>query len=194
MQETSLFTRKLEKHKLCLSISYYYNYIVATGRTDNKPTVSLRTDDNGTPATWTFGLVFQQAIDRQDRTLQSRRTPQLYWNHWRYNSLNRNLSHSRTRTRLMTTCLVGTPPLRLQLLLHLLQERRDQPTPSHRAPLDTDTCPGPNPPPKYWTPKLTPNDIMEPFTGRKHLLSAADALNGNLLDVKCLRPTVYGSF
>jgi len=38
-------------------------------RKDDKPTVSLRTeDDNGTPATWTFGLVFQQAIDRQDRT------------------------------------------------------------------------------------------------------------------------------
>ena len=57
----------------------------------------------------------------------------------------------------MTTCLVGTPPLRL----HLLQpERRDtisqndtsQETPSHRAPLDAcpsldtnivdiDTCP-----------------------------------------------------
>ena len=30
-----------KKHKLCLSISYYntYNYIVATGRTDDKPTV-----------------------------------------------------------------------------------------------------------------------------------------------------------
>ena len=60
-----------KKHNLCLSIYYTiynYNYIVATGRTDDKPTVSLRTDDNGTPATWTFGLVFQQAIDRQDRT------------------------------------------------------------------------------------------------------------------------------
>ena len=29
---------------------------------------SLQQDDNGTPATWTFGLVFQRVIDRQDRT------------------------------------------------------------------------------------------------------------------------------
>jgi len=59
-----------KKHNLCLSIYYTiynYNYIVATGRTDDKPTVSLRTDDNGTPATWTL-VLFQQAIDRQDRT------------------------------------------------------------------------------------------------------------------------------
>jgi len=34
------------------------------------PTTSLQstsTDDNGTPATWTL-VLFQQAIDRQDRT------------------------------------------------------------------------------------------------------------------------------
>jgi len=52
-----------------------------------------------------------------------------------------------------TTCLVGTPPLRLQLLLHLLQERRDKPkgssqpsrrqTPSHRAPGLTPTSVNP---------------------------------------------------
>ena len=62
-----------KKHNLCLSIYYTiynYNYIVATGRTDDKPTVSLCTDDNGTPATWTL-VLFQQAIDRQDRTLQT---------------------------------------------------------------------------------------------------------------------------
>jgi len=35
-------------------------------------TTSLQsaTDDNGTPATWTL-VLFQQAIDRQDRTLQT---------------------------------------------------------------------------------------------------------------------------
>jgi len=38
------------------------------------------TDNNGTPVTWTL-VLFQQAIDRQDRTLQSRRTLQLYWNY-----------------------------------------------------------------------------------------------------------------
>jgi len=99
-----------KKHKLCLllSISYiytYYHYIIATGRTDDKPTVSLCTDDNGTPATWTL-VLFQQAIDRQDRTPAEGRFS--YWNHWRYNSLHRNLSHNRTRTRRKTTCLVGT--------------------------------------------------------------------------------------
>ena len=63
------------------------------------------------------------------------------------------------------------------------------PVPSHRAPLDTytltptsvqDTLPFP----KYWTPTLTPNDIMDPFIGQN-----SATLNGNL--VKCLRPTVH---
>jgi len=94
---------------LRLSISYIHTYIVATGRTDDKPTtVSLRTDDNGTPATWTL-VLFQQAIDRQDRTPVEGRFS--YWNYWRYNSLNRNLSHYRTRTRRKTTCLVGHPSI-----------------------------------------------------------------------------------
>ena len=65
----SIASRKLEEAQVVppFHTSYYYNYIVATGRTDDKPTVSLRTDDNGTPATWTL-VLFQQAIDRQDRT------------------------------------------------------------------------------------------------------------------------------
>ena len=46
--------------------SYYYNYIVATGRTDDKPTVCYRRQWN--PCHMDFGLVFQQAIARQDRT------------------------------------------------------------------------------------------------------------------------------
>ena len=49
--------------------SYYYNYIVATGRTDDKPTVCYRRQWN--PCHMDFGLVFQQAIDRQDRILQT---------------------------------------------------------------------------------------------------------------------------
>jgi len=60
------FACKLEKHKLCLLSIYYtiynYNYIVATGRTDDKPTVSLRTDDNGTPATWTLILSSSKSL------------------------------------------------------------------------------------------------------------------------------------
>ena len=50
-------------------------------RKERRSLQSASTDDNGTPATWTLGLVFQQAIDRQDRTLQSPRTLQLYWNY-----------------------------------------------------------------------------------------------------------------
>ena len=41
-------------------------------------------DDNGTPATWTFGLVFQQATDRQDRTQQTEGRFSLLELHWRY--------------------------------------------------------------------------------------------------------------
>ena len=64
------FTRQTGKSTSCafpFHTPYYFNS--TSIRKDDKPTVSLRTeDDNGTPATWTFGLVFQQAIDRQDRT------------------------------------------------------------------------------------------------------------------------------
>ena len=76
-----------KKHKLCLCFPYHYNHIVATGRNDDttKPTVYY-TDDNGTPATWTL-VLFQQAIDRQDRTPAEGRFSS--WNHWRH-SLHRN--------------------------------------------------------------------------------------------------------
>ena len=64
MRET-LFVRspnQMENHKLCLLST-------PTSSQPEGPTTSLQSiDDNGTPATWTFGLVFQQAIDRQDRT------------------------------------------------------------------------------------------------------------------------------
>jgi len=50
------------------------------------PTTSLLQpiliDDNGTPATWTL-VLFQQVIDRQDRTRAEGRFS-FYWNHWRY--------------------------------------------------------------------------------------------------------------
>ena len=78
-------SQKWKKHKLCLCFPYTYT---TSTRKDDKPTVCYRQQWN--PCHMDFGLVFQQAIDRQDRTLQSRRTLQLYWNHWRHN-LNRNL-------------------------------------------------------------------------------------------------------
>jgi len=59
-----------------------------------------------------FGLVFQQAIDWQDRTLQSRRTLQLYWNHWSTPWIQEYPHYYRTRTRRkMRTCLVGHPSI-----------------------------------------------------------------------------------
>ena len=106
-------------------------------------TTSLQsaTDDNGTPITWTL-VLFQQAIDRQDRTLQSRRTLQLYWNHWSTPWIQEYPHYYyRTRThRTSMTCLVGYTPLRL---LHTLQDTisqtdTSQETSSHRAPLDTN--------------------------------------------------------
>ena len=73
-----------EKHNLCLSISYSYTYHIYTtsqpkGTTSPQP---ILIDDNGTPATWTL-VLFQQVIDRQDRTRAEGRFS-FYWNHWRY--------------------------------------------------------------------------------------------------------------
>ena len=52
--------------------------------------------------------MFQQAIDRQDRTLQSRRTLQLYWNHWRYSLYHRNTpTTGQGLIAPAMTCLVG---------------------------------------------------------------------------------------
>jgi len=84
------------------------------------------------------------------------------------------------------TCLVGTHPLRLLLLL---QRNHDDETSrkearysqeqtfASRTPL-TPTSVQDTPSPKYWTPTLTPNDIMDPFIGRN-----SATLNGNLPDV-----------
>jgi len=59
-----------------------------------------------------FGLVFQQAIDRQDRTPAEGRFS--YWNHyigdittaWYTGILHRTRTH-----RTLMTCLVGTPSI-----------------------------------------------------------------------------------
>jgi len=89
-------------------------------RKDDKPTVCYRRQWN--PCHMDFDLVFQQVIDRQDRnklkdasaTGTTGDTPLT------------GHSHYRTRTRLMTTCLVGHTPLRLLLLLLLRND--DKPT------------------------------------------------------------------
>ena len=174
---SSSFARqtKWKKHKLCLSIHQPHLHVNPKGTTSLQST----TDDNGTPATWTL-VLFQQAIDPQDRTQVEGRFN--YWNHWRYN-LHRN--PPTTGQGLIVpamTCLVGHQiPLRLLLLL---QERRPTAVRNQHlagdrllriAHLDTDICPGPTPSPKYWTLKLTPTPIHR----LKHLPSAADALNGN---------------
>jgi len=56
-----------KKHKLCLLPFHQPHLHVATERNDVAYSLLLATDDNGTPATWTL-VLFQQAIDRQDRT------------------------------------------------------------------------------------------------------------------------------
>ena len=64
-----------------------FHTIATTSSQPEGPTTSLQPiliDDNGTPATWTFGLVFQQATDRQDRTQQTEGRFSLLELHWRY--------------------------------------------------------------------------------------------------------------
>ena len=130
----SSFARQLKPTK-STSCAFPYTYTTST-RKDDEPTVCYRQQWN--PCHMDFGLVFQQAIDRQDRTLQSRRTLQLYWNHWSTPWIQEYPHYYyRTRThRTSMTCLVGYTPLRL---LHTLQDTisqtdTSQETPSHRAP------------------------------------------------------------
>ena len=73
-----------KKHKLCLSISHTYNHIVAPYYGMTKPTVCCYRRQWNPCHMDDFGLVFQQAIDRQDRTLQAEGRFSFYWNHWRY--------------------------------------------------------------------------------------------------------------
>ena len=127
-------------------------------------TVSLRTDDNGTPATWT--LVLSSSKPLTGRTgLQSRRTLQLYWNHRRYHSLNRNTLPlpDKDSSQQQTTCLVGTPPLRLLLLLQRNHDEtsREEARYSQEQTFASRTWTPTSvqsQPPKYWTPTLTPLD------------------------------------
>jgi len=83
------FARKLEEaqvvppfHTTTPSTPYTHTSSQPEGTTTLPSLQSILIDDNGTPATWTLGLVFQQAIDRQDRTQVEGRFN--YWNHWRY--------------------------------------------------------------------------------------------------------------
>ena len=63
MRETLRSLANWKKHKLCLLSIHLLQRLP-----ERTTSLQSATDDNGTPATWTFGLVFQQAIDRQDRT------------------------------------------------------------------------------------------------------------------------------
>ena len=69
--ETSSLAKLNGRSTSCASFPYYYTVYYINTTSQPKGTTSLQSiliDDNGTPATWTLGLVFQQAIDRQDRT------------------------------------------------------------------------------------------------------------------------------
>ena len=98
-------------------------------------------DDNGTPATWTL-VLFQQAIDRKDRTPAEGRFS--YWNYRRY-TLHRNPPTTGQGLVAPTTCLVGhhsieattTPATGTMRPSRKPTPRRRQT--SHRAPLDTNT-------------------------------------------------------
>ena len=66
MRETlRSFTRKPESTNCVFCLPHSHTYMSTR---KERRSLQSPTDDNGTPATWTFGLVFQQAIDRQDRT------------------------------------------------------------------------------------------------------------------------------
>ena len=121
-----------KKHNLCLFLytSYYHIYTTSQPKGTTSPQPIL-IDDNGTPATWTL-VLFQQVIDRQDRTRAEGRFS-FYWNHWRY-SLNRNTPTTTGQGLVATTtCLVGYTPLRLQTL----QDTQERDT-SHDTSQETD--------------------------------------------------------
>ena len=63
--EFASFTRKQEEEAQVVSFAFHTPTPCQPERNDIAH--SLLTDDNGTPATWTM-VLFQQAIDRQDRT------------------------------------------------------------------------------------------------------------------------------
>jgi len=67
MRETLRSLANWKKHNLCLCFPYYYTYTQHRRSRKERRSLQSLTDDNGTPATWTL-VLFQQAIDRQDRT------------------------------------------------------------------------------------------------------------------------------
>jgi len=154
-----------KKHKLCLLSILLHHLLhihnnVATERND-KPTVySYRRQWN--PCHMDFGLVFQQAIDRQDRTLQTEGRFSLLELHGDITTAWYTGILHRTRTRCKTTCLVGHHSIEATSC-NRNDETISQPT-SQETDFDsfasrTPLTPTPvNPSPKYWTPTLTPID------------------------------------
>ena len=131
-----------------------------------------------------FGLVFQQAIDRQDRTLQTEGRFSLLELHGDITTAWYTGILHRTRTRCKTTCLVGHHSIEATSC-NRNDETISQPT-SQETDFDsfasrTPLTPTPvNPSPKYWTPTLTPIDTT-PYIGRKHLPCQMFQLNGPYL-------------
>jgi len=144
MRET-LFIRspnQMEKHKLCLCFPYHYNYTYYNVYPKGRQAYRLLLQTTMEPLPHGL-LVLSSSKPLTGRTGHRLRDASVYWNHWRH-SLHRTLSHYRTRTRPTTTCLVGTPPLRL----HTLQDTPTRHLARHLAgdrrlciahPLDT--CP-----------------------------------------------------
>ena len=121
--------------------AFPYTHTTST-RKDDEPTVCYRQQWN--PCHMDFGLVFQQAIDRQDRTQVEGR-----FNYWNTpftgtlpqpdkDSLQADDMPCRPHPIEATPAPAGTTTSR--------QEARcSQDTPSHRAPLDINICPGVRP-------------------------------------------------
>ena len=69
MRETLRSLANWKKHKLCL-LSIPLELHLLQRLSERTTSLQSATDNNGTPATWTL-VLFQQAIDRQDRILQT---------------------------------------------------------------------------------------------------------------------------
>jgi len=80
--ETSSLAKPNGRSTSCaFAFPYHYNYtyyIVATERNDDKPTVSLCTDDNGTPAIWTLILSSSKSSTGRTGQVEGR------FNYWNY--------------------------------------------------------------------------------------------------------------
>ena len=160
MRETLRSLAKMEEAQVVplLSISYNYN----PSSQPEGPTTSLQsvaTDDNGTPVTWT--LVLSSSKPLTDRTGHYRAEGRFSSTGTTGDTTLTGTSHYRTRTRCTTTtCLVGYTPLRLHPATGTTRPSRNQPrrTPSHRAPLDTNTL----------TPTTSVQDTHTPLLSTGH--------------------------